>query len=194
MFKKLTMSLLLVCLLSACQTTKMLSGNEKNGHAKLVFMRSAFVGQDIDASLFDVTSGSLDFIGVLSNDTKIAYEVEPGEHTFMVVGETAAFLKTFVAKDETYYAVVEPRMGFLKARFSFYPVRNDATGKFQYNSAKFNDILKKSVFVKSGVRAMQWARKTNNSVNQKFNDYFLNWQAKGIGKQQHATLNINDHL
>lgn len=200
MFKKISMSLIMVWLLAGCQSTLMepatenVLTNNKNGNAQVVFMRSAFLAQAIQASVFDVTSGEAKFIGVLSNDTKIAYETTPGEHMFMVVGESADFLKATVAEDKTYYAVATPRMGFWKARFSMFPVRNNLTGKFQYKSDKFNKMLKSSKFVKKGVKAEQWASKNMKDINKKLAKYLPEWKLKDIAKQQEATMNITDHL
>ena len=67
--------------------------------------------QAIQASVYDVTSGAPEFIGIVSNDTKISYMTSPGEHMFMVVGESADFLKASVVEGKTYYTVVSPRMG-----------------------------------------------------------------------------------
>ena len=200
MFKKLLACVVFLGLLTGCQSTLMepvqeqALTNAKSGNSQIVFMRSAFVGQAIQASVYDVTNGKPEFIGIVSNDTKVSYETEPGERMFMVVGESADFLKANITKDQTYYSIVSPRMGFWKARFSLHPVRNDSSGKFQYQSKDFQKMLKDSKFVKSGVKAEQWAMDNANSINDKYQKYLPEWQGKAIAKQQEATINAVDHM
>ena len=200
MFKQWSIGIILVWLLSGCQSTLMEPVQEQaltnaaNGNAQVIFMRSAFIAQAIQASVFDVTDGTPKFIGILSNDTKIAHEVTPGEHMFMVVGESADFLKANVLANKTYYTIATPRMGFWKARFSLFPVRNDATGKFEYHTKKFDGMLNDSKFVKSGPKAEKWARDNANSINQKLKEYLPEWLEKDVNKQQEATITITDHL
>lgn len=200
MFKNLCIGLVFVWLLSGCQSTLMERASEQvltnatNGKAQVVFMRSSFVGGAIQASIFDVTKPESKFVGILSNNTKIAYDVSPGEHMFMVVGENADFLKATVVENKTYYTIVTPRMGFWKARFSLYPVRNDSSGKFQYNSKDFNEMLDDTHFVKGGVKANQWAKNNAPSINKKLKKYLPEWLLKDINKKQQVTMSIVDHL
>ena len=79
--------------------------------SQIIFMRSSFVGSAIDASLFDVTNGNMEFIGIISNATKIAHVTKPGKHTFMVVSEAADFMEADVLPGKNYYSIVTPRMG-----------------------------------------------------------------------------------
>lgn len=200
MFKNLFVSAMFLLLLSGCQSTLMepvaeqAQTNAQAGNAQVIFMRSAFVGQAIQASVYDVTSGTPEFIGIVSNDTKVSHMVSPGEHMFMVVGESADFLKANVAEGKTYYSVVTPRMGFWKARFSMHPVRNDETAKFKYGSKDFNEMLADSKFVKSGPKAEQWALKNANSISSKMNKYLPEWKLKASEKQQAATIEVMDHM
>jgi len=200
MFKKALAIISLVILVSGCQSTLMepsaeqASTNGKSGNAQVVFIRSAFVGQAIQASVFDVTDGQPKFIGIVSNDTKVSYEVTPGEHMFMVVGESADFLKANVAADKTYYTVVSPRMGFWAARFSMHPVRNNQRSKFKYDSKDFKEMLNDTKFVKSGAKAEQWAQKHAPSIAKKLAKYLPAWQSKALAKKQAATQDIVDHL
>ena len=200
MMKNLLISALFLFLLTGCQSTLMepvaeqTQTNAQAGKAQVVFIRSAFVGQAIQASVYDVTSGTPEFIGIVSNDTKVSYMTSPGEHMFMVVGESADFLKANVSEGKTYYTVVTPRMGFWKARFSMHPVRNDDTAKFKYDSKDFKEMLADSKFVKSGLKAEQWAVKNGNSISSKMNEYLPEWKQKSLDKQQAATIEVIDHM
>lgn len=140
---KILLSLAVLLLASGCASTKMTVKSDQQlvaptaDKSQVIFMRSSFVGSAIQASIFDVTKGEPEFIGILSNSTKLEYKVEPGYHVFMVVSEAADFMEANLTGGKTYYAMVTPRMGAWKARFSMYPVRNGAPGKFQYSSSEF---------------------------------------------------------
>lgn len=88
-----------VILLSGCASSKMLVQDNQElvppvaDQSQIVFLRSTFVGSAIQSSVFDVTSGEPEFVGIVSNDTKLAYTVSPGEHVFMVVSEAADFMQ-----------------------------------------------------------------------------------------------------
>jgi len=97
--------------------------------AKVVFMRVGKMGGAISASVFDVTEpGEPKFIGIVRQSSKVAYPVKPGLYTFMVISEAADFMQAAVLGGKTYYALVTPRMGVWKARFSFQPVRGEELG------------------------------------------------------------------
>lgn len=200
MIKNLLVSVLFIFFLSGCQSTLMepvkeqVQTNALTGQAQVVFVRSAFVGQAIQASVYDITSGTPEFIGIVSNDTKVSYMTTPGEHMFMVVGESADFLKTNILEGKTYYTVVSPRMGFWKARFSMHPVRNDESSKFKYDSKDFNEMLADSKFVKSGPKAEEWAISNANSISTKMNKYLPEWKSKASEKQKAATIEVIDHM
>ena len=95
----------------------------RQGESMVVFMRPSGFGGAIAASVFDVSGPDNKFVGIVNAGTKVAYPVAPGQYTFMVVSESADFLQATVASGNTYYALVTPRVGVWKARFSFRPVR-----------------------------------------------------------------------
>lgn len=200
MIKKFIASALFLLLLSGCQSTLMeplvdqVQTNVDEGQSQVVFIRSAFIGKAIQASVYDITSGTPAFIGIVSNDTKVSYMATPGEHMFMVVGESADFLKATILEGKTYYTVVSPRMGFWKARFSMHPVRNDNTAKFKYDSKDFKEMLEDSQFVQGGVKAKAWATSNANDISTKMNKYLPEWKLKGIDKQKAATIEAMDHM
>ena len=74
---KLILVTVAIALLSGCASSKMMVQENQQlvspmaGKAQVVFMRSTFVGSAIQASVFDVTSGEPEFIGIISNDTKL---------------------------------------------------------------------------------------------------------------------------
>ncbi|WP_284219011.1 hypothetical protein [Agaribacter marinus] len=201
MFKKILLCLGVIIFVSGCKSTLMqpsqepLSINAPTDKAQMIFMRSAFTGQAIQASVFDVTSGTPEFIGIVSNDTKVAYTVEPGERMFMVVGESADFLKADMLANKTYFSVVSPRMGFWKARFSMHPVRHQGKdGKFTYESKEFKKIDANTSLVVAGDAALSWAKENLGSIKAKLSKYLPAWKEKEEHKQKQATVNKDDHI
>lgn len=162
--------------------------------ALIVFMRPSLYGGAIQASLFTVDDGVEDFIGVSSAKTKIAYPVAAGEHRFMVIGESADFMDATVEAGKTYYAIVSPRMGFWKARFSLYPVRGDRDGKFSHRSEEFADWQEGTDWVVKAPEAERWYRENQADIERKYRAYIKDWQNSGAAARVEATLYPDDAI
>lgn len=186
--------------LAACAGSPMLPSSNQvvtapdPGKAQIVFMRSSFLGSAINASLFEVNGDQNEFIGIMANGTKICKEVEPGEHTFMVVSEAADFMKANLEGGKTYYAMVTPRMGAWKARFSFQPIKNGAEGNFSTTSDDFQDWVSDTKRVENSQKSLLWAKNNAASVDAKRNDYFTKWKAKDPAEIARQTLEASDGL
>ena len=85
--------------------------------AQVVFMRDAFTGKAITSSLYDVTDGKTQFIGVMANGTKIAHPVTAGKHTFMVVSEAADFMEADLVAGQNLLRAGNAAYGFLESPF-----------------------------------------------------------------------------
>lgn len=162
--------------------------------SRVVFMRSSFVGSAINASVFDVTAGDPKFIGIIANGTKVAYEIKPGEHTFMVVSEAADYLHADLLPGKTYYSLVTPRMGAWKARFSLWPIRNDSTSQHNTHSKEFDSWLKGTKLVENSDASRSWAAANANSVKAKHAEYWPVWQKKTPAALAERTLNSGDGM
>ena len=86
--------------------------------AVIIFMRPSAFGGAVQSTVFDVTTGENILVGIVSSKAKVAHKTTPGEHIFMVVGESADFMGAEVEAGKKYYALVTPRVGVWKARFS----------------------------------------------------------------------------
>lgn len=185
-------------LASGCASTKMIDSPQQElvppaaGKAQVVFMRASFVGSAVQAVIYDATGGSAEFIGIISNGKKLAYSVDPGQHVFMVVSEAADFLEADLAGGKTYYAMVTPRMGAWKARFSLSPVRNGGEGDFQYQSDKFQGWLRDNKFSENTAESNAWAVENHSSVLEKQARYWPAWQEKSATDIAERTLNPDD--
>ncbi|MGH2398059.1 MAG: hypothetical protein ACRDFW_14020 [bacterium] len=187
-----TLLLVLLALgLGACGGAQMMKAGQppiiKQDEAMVVFMRSSPLGSAISASLFDVSGPETAFIGILNNGTKVAHPVKPGEHTFMVIGESADFMQATILPGRTYYALVTPRMGVWKARFSFRPVR-----QIEFDGYEFGRWDAATQFVVNSAETQNWAMQNAADANSKRAQYWSDW----IGKPQHQrasqTLNAQD--
>lgn len=143
------------------------------GKALVTFMRPSGIGFAVQSTVFDVTAGKTEFIGIVSAKTKIAYEVEPGDHHFMVVGESADFIGATVEADKHYYALVTPRMGVWKARFSLRPV----TG-VELKSDQFADWFDECRWVENTGQSYEWAKNNRDSILAKQQEYWEVWSQK----------------
>jgi hypothetical protein len=162
--------------------------------AQVVFMRSAFTAKAIDASLYDVTGGKTQFVGILSNDTKIAYPTVPGHRTFMVVSEAADFLEADLAPGKTYYSMVTPRMGMWKARFSLWPVARDPKAEYSLQSKDFKDWIGDTKLVTNSPKSLNWFETHKADVEAKRVEYWPVWQKKSAADLQLRTLQAADGL
>lgn len=187
-----------IALLSGCASSKMMVQENQElvsptaGKAQVVFMRSTFVGSAIQASVFDVTSGNPEFIGIISNDTKLAYMSDPGKRVFMVVSEAADYMEADLAAGKTYYSMVTPRMGAWKARFSMHPVRNSGSGEFQYDSERFKGWLERTKFVSNTAESEAWAAENLGNIKGKHERYWEVWKQKSAEDLAERTLNADD--
>ncbi len=184
----------LICLpigLAACGGAQMMKADQpsiiKQDEAMVVFMRSSALGSAIAASVFDVGGPETKFIGILNNGTKIAHPVKPGEHTFMVIGESADFMQATVLSGRTYYALVTPRMGVWKARFSFRPVRQIELGGYEF--ARWDSGTH---FVTNSPETLHWASQNAAEINSKRTQYWADWISKPAGQRASQTLNPQD--
>jgi len=85
-------------------------------------MRSATLGKMVTASIFEIKNDNPELVALVANKTKVAYEVDPGRRLFMVVSESADYMSADLAPNRTYYALVTPRFGIVRERFSLAPV------------------------------------------------------------------------
>lgn len=142
--------------------------------ALVVFMRPSIFGGAIQSTIYDDQK----YIGTVSANTKVAYQATPGEHLFMVIGESADFMRATLKAGYTYYARVAARMGLWKARFSFIP----------YNGEESEDTLqewlKDTKLVKVNSAGLNWAVANRSSITSKHDEYLQDWNSKAEEDKQ----------
>ena len=162
--------------------------------AQVVFMRDAYTGKAIVSSLYDVTDGKTQFIGVMANGTTIAYPTTPGKHTFMVVSEAADFMEADLVAGKTYYALVTPRMGLWKARFSLWPISNDPEAAHSLKSKNFKGWVEDTDLVTNSPKSLAWYERVKASIEKKRAEYWPVWQEKSADAVAERTLKPSDGL
>ncbi|MCZ4303272.1 hypothetical protein O4G98_00850 [Zoogloeaceae bacterium G21618-S1] len=173
---------------AATQTIQTVRADE----SQVVFMRSSFLGAAISASLYDVSKGAPEFIGIVDNGTKIAYTTQPGKRVFMVVSEAADFMEAELLPGKTYYSLVTPRMGMWKARFSLWPIRTDGTSEYNTASESFNGWLTGTKLVENSPETLAWNTENLDSVKSKYAEYWAVWKDKSAEDLAARTLKPTD--
>ena len=134
----------------------------EEGKALIIFLRPSKKARKIKSSIFDITSGKNEVIGIASGRTKIAYSTDPGEHRIIVIGESADFMKADLEAGKTYYGVIRTRMGVWKARFSLFPVRQAELDREEFRS--WNSA---SPLIENREKSVAWAEKHAKSIEKK---------------------------
>ena len=193
--KTLTSFLCIAALfLSGCASSLMKPAEEQTlkpppaETSRVIFLRPSNFGGAIQAPLFDVSDGKPVFLGVSSVGTKIVYDTTPGKHHFMVVSEAADFLNAELAAGMTYYAVVSPRMGLWKARFSLWPVKADRKAKYSLKDKEFPSWLEEGKLVTNTPKGERWARDNAEDIQVKYSTYKEIWVRKSDEAQEKRTL------
>ncbi|NLW48170.1 MAG: hypothetical protein GXY86_12665 [Firmicutes bacterium] len=138
-------------------------------------------------SLYDVSEEDTKFIGILYQKTKVCYDLDPGEYTFMVVGAVADFMKATVEPGKTYYVLLSPRVGTWKARFSFQPLRRSDLESSDF--AKWNS---KTDLIENTSDSEAWATEKADEIEAKRADNWPAWCELSSETQAEMTLNSED--
>lgn len=189
--RRYKLSILVVLLLSLISGSVAYSGQPipapEQGKALVIFMRPSNFGGMIKSSVFDITSGKDEIIGILSAKKKLAYSVSPGKHLFMVIGENAGFMMADLEAGKTYYGLVQVKMGAWKARFSLVPIRKD-----ELDSKEFLKWNKKTKLIENTEKSRAWASKHAPSIEDKRIKYMAKWNKKSAAEKAERTLQKDD--
>lgn len=180
MFKNFRVLILVMAafLVSGCASDKMLILSEPPAaiqtpsadQSTIVVFRSSYFGGAVQSSVFDVTDGNPELIGIVSAGTKVAYIMPPGKRRLMAVGENASFLDVTGSPGKTYFARVTPRMGLWKARFLLRPVPASDTGLVEE--------LAGCKWAENTEASKAWAYNGKHNLIAKMNKYLPKWELK----------------
>jgi hypothetical protein len=142
----------------------------ESGKAMVVFMRPSGMGFAIQSSVFEVKGDKLTLAGIVAARTRVAYQLEPGKHLFMVIGEGADYMGADLQPNKTYYAYVTPRMGVWKARFSLVPVH-----KVELDTPEFTKDVAGCKWVEKTADSDAWMQDNIESIRSKHAEYYPEW-------------------
>ena len=162
------------------------------GKAMLVIMRPSHAGGAIAASVYDITGEQTTLIGVLGPKDKIAYQVAPGAHRFMVVAENADFMEATLDAGKTDYAVLRARPGLWKARFSLLPIHATSADQYNLQDPEFQKWNSAGEWVERTERADAWFAENHASVEEKRRDYLVKWDRMAPNDKAELVLNAAD--
>ncbi|MGN6655754.1 MAG: hypothetical protein ACTHJ9_10490 [Rhodanobacter sp.] len=132
------------------------------------------------------------FIGIVSSKDKIGYQAEPGDHLFMVIAENADFMIAHLDAGKTYYALIKPRVGVWKARFSLIPIHNDAGAQYSTRSEDFSKWMSATSWVSVTPQAEQWYTEHAADIRAKKLDYMKKWDKASVQQKEELTLKADD--
>ncbi|WP_216844781.1 hypothetical protein [Rhodanobacter sp. L36] len=194
-----SLGILLLAGLAGCQSSLMVKSTgaaptPEPGKAMVVFMRPSMFGGAIQSSVYDTHAKSDNFIGIVSTKTKIAYQAEPGDHLFMVVAENADFMIAHLDAGKTYYALVSPRMGVWKARFSLLPIHHRSDAKYNSLSPEFRDWMGSTDWITITPAAQQWYQTNAADITARKLDYMHKWDNAEARQKAELTLPADDGI
>ena len=172
---------------AANQTLSVIADNT----ARMVFIRPSMYGGAIQSSVFDITGGRVEFIGIVSAKTRVIYNSKPGKRMFMVLGESADFMAANMTAGKTYYSLVASRPGVWKARFSLLPVRKDVSNKHNFAAAHVKKGLKQPI-IENTEKSQAWFQANKVSITQKYSQYWPKWLAKSQSDKAKRTVFASD--
>lgn len=150
----------------------------EEGKSIVVFMRPSSVGFAIQSIVFEIKGDNPALAGIVAAKKKVSYQLEPGKHLFMVIGESAGFMLAELEANKTYYALVTPRMGMWKARFSLKPIHAD-----ELSSSRFSEWLEGCEWVEKSPASDNWASDNMASIQSKHKEYHTKWISKDLSER-----------
>lgn len=143
------------------------------GKAIVVFYRPVPMAPMNRTGLLEIVDGEPKIVGKLTIHQRYAYQTEPGEHLFMVIGESADFMSANLEAGKTYYAMVIPRMGTWKARFSLGAIHADGI-----NEAKIINGINACNWIEYQDEWETWANENMKSLKKNYSKYYPRWMGK----------------
>lgn len=164
----------------------------EEGKAMVVFMRPSSYGGLIAASVYVAPDSETRFLGVIRPKQKVAVQMDPGTHRFMVIAENADFLDATLEAGKTYYVLISPRMGVWKARFSLFPLHRTGTDEYNLQSADFRKWVEKTEYVEIAPAGQRWYDENKANIDEKKVDYLAKWNKMAEKDRAELVLHAED--
>lgn len=164
----------------------------EEGKAMVVFMRPSSYGGLIAASVYVAPDSETTFLGVIRPKQKVAVQMDPGTHRFMVIAENADFMDATLEAGKTYYVLISPRMGMWKARFSLFPLHKTGTDEYNLQSADFKEWVSKCEYVRIAPAGQKWYDENKANIDEKKADYLVKWNKMAAKDRAELVLHAED--
>lgn len=158
-----------------------------NDDTSIVFFRTSSFGGMVQAPVAEYANGSVKPVGILSTDTKVRYVVPAGQHDFVVGGESSNILRADVAPQKYYYVRVEPRIGFVKARFKLVPMT-----AADLKQEKLQQSIMNAKMMSINPSGDEWFAAHKDDMLTKYNDALADFNKLSPEKQKEYTLDAAD--
>lgn len=155
--------------------------------AQVVFLRPQTLGFAIQSAVFEIDKETRKIVGIVPAKAKVSYQTTPGDHVFMVLGESADFMYATLEGGKTYYVLVRPRMGIWKARFSLDPVHKD-----EVTAEKLQAWLDACQLVEISEDTDKWVNENNEDIAETHKEYYEDWMDKSV--EERPKLEAEDGL
>jgi hypothetical protein len=127
----------------------------------IVFFRDTSFGGAIQAPIAEgINDSNVSFVGIVSANTKFLHKTTPGQHLYVVGGESTNLLFADLEPQKFYYVRVEPKFGVWKARFKFEPIR-------QGGVSELADVLGGCKWVAPNTESQAWFADNRASMRAK---------------------------
>jgi hypothetical protein len=166
------------------------------GKALVIFVRSSFVVGAYSSPVVALDVKTADnkvedkLVGILSAYSKVAYQANPGENTFLAVafgGGDGHIARARLEAGRTYYILVKPNWGFVPS-FSLMPLLNDPKAEFRVESPELAGWLKSTEFIEPTQAAEGWLNGNRDSVNTKKLAALEKWKTMPDDEKRKLTL------
>ncbi len=150
----------------------------ERGQSMVVFMRPSAFGVAIESSIFEIKGDTPSLIGTLVAKQKLAYQLEPGKHLFMVAGNNADYLSAELRPNKTYYVRIAPIMGKWIGRFEITPMPIN-----MLYSARFKGSLKECEEVEKTAAPAGEEESEMAAIQSKHKEYYAKWASEDRSKK-----------
>lgn len=144
------------------------------GKALVYFVRTSQYGGIVPADLYDDEA----YVGSIVFGQYLGYQATPGQHLFMVIGETAEFMPAELLAGKTYYANVGVHMGVWKARFHISPQNGNLP------QGELNNAMGTSTEVTLAEGGRKWAAENAENARKMKAEFLPKWEQSGQRAKQ----------
>ena len=142
-----------------------------NHQSVVIFLRPPSDYPQYQVSVFELTPTEDKLVGIVSDQTKVAYVTAPGEHAFMAIGQHASFLKARLDAGKTYFVLLKPYLEVGKPDYALMPMRsNDLVAD------TFKKSLENCAYVENTRSAYDWAQHNAKSIESKKRTSWSKWE------------------